>query len=158
MQHLVELHENKLVTTTDMVDQDNRTDQDKLAKLRQYAHIDLVSIDDGVVVTSSRRVAEMFGKNHWNVMRDIKTVILKLDGPHRGYSDVTRRLYRPTSYVDCFNRQQSSFSLNREGLTLLILGYTGQKAFDVKSLYLDAFFQAEGILRDTQKVAAKREH
>ena len=152
MQHLVELHENKLVTTTNM------TDQDKLAKLHQYAHIDLVSLDDGVVVTSSRRVAEMFGKQHWHVMRDIKAVILKLDGPHKGYSEVTRRLYRPTSYIDCFNRQQSSFSLNREGLTLLILGYTGQKAFDVKSLYLDAFFQAEGILRDTQKTLAKREH
>ena len=76
-------------------------------------------------ICTSLDVAETFGKEHKNVLRDIREL---------GCSAEFNRLnFEPISYTDSMNRQQEAVVMTRDGFTLLVMGYTGNLA-DRKSV------------------------
>ena len=95
------------------------------------------------VTTSSRTVAEVFVMDHKNVLRDID-VILKRRPDLRGLK------FEPTSVdVPMPNggvRQVRAYEMNRDGFTLLAMGFTGEEALDWKLSYMDAFNRMEAEL------------
>jgi len=87
------------------------------------------------VTTSSLKVAEVFGKQHAHVMRDIMTLetTREFDVSNFGW----------TTYRDTCNREQRMVELTRDGFTILVMGYTGKKAMEFKEKYIQAFNDME---------------
>ena len=100
----------------------------------------LVEISNGIPATTSLVIAEKFGKRHDHVVRDIRKLVTQLPGggvPNFGERD----------YIDERGKVQPSFSITRDGFTLLAMGFTGAKALQFKLDYIAAFNQMEKALQ-----------
>ena len=97
-------------------------------------------------------VAEFFEKEHKNVLRDIA----KITDPKSGLSTEFAQLnFEPTSYMDGWNRKQKAYAMTRDGFTMLVMGYTGQKAMKFKELYIKRFNEMEQFIKTL--VSARKE-
>lgn len=97
-------------------------------------------------------VAELFEKNHKEVLRDIR----KITDPLSGLSEEFRqRNFAPSSYRNQQNKKQPCYFLTRDGFTMLVMGYTGQKAMQFKELYIKRFNEMEKVIKSL--VAARQE-
>lgn len=106
-----------------------------------------VHMQEGHAVTTSRNVAEVFDKNHKDVLRDIRNVLES--NPDKEFG---QRNFAPTSYKDQWNRKQEEYALTRDGTMLLIMGYTGPKAMALKTAYIKRFNEMEQALRNGAQV------
>lgn len=89
-------------------------------------------------------VAELFEKNHKEVLRDIR----KITDPLSGLSEEFRqRNFVPSSYRNQQNKKQPCYYLTRDGFTMLVMGYTGQKAMQFKELYIKRFNEMESMIK-----------
>lgn len=102
--------------------------------------MNLVTIQNQQVVTSSLRVAESFEKEHRNVLRDIDS--LKKDVLN------FEQMFFETEIPDSYNRPRRAFLMNRDGFTLLAMGFTGKKALEFKLKYIEAFNRMEQQLKE----------
>ncbi len=95
------------------------------------------------IVTSSRNIARDFNKEHFNVIRDIEGILKNED---------TQQLFYETTYIHEQNKQEyREFLMNRDGFTLLVMGFTGKKAMNFKLKYIQAFNQMEQHLKELHK-------
>ena len=96
--------------------------------------------NEEVLVTTSRKVAEVFGKDHKNVLRDIDEL---------GCSDNFRKLnFELSEYrVDGNNKSYKEYIITRDGFVFLVMGYTGEKASKFKEDYIGAFNEMEAELK-----------
>ena len=101
---------------------------------------ELVIMHDKQAVTTSLKVAEIFEKRHDHIIRDISN--LSKDVPNFGEMFV--QSYEPDSY----GRNRKMFYMNRDGFTLLAMGFTGSKAMEFKLKYIDAFNKMEKQIID----------
>lgn len=96
----------------------------------------LVIMKNQQAVTSSLQVAETFGKSHQHVLRD-------LDNLKEGVQNWTDLFYED-AYTHPQNKQQYRvIYMNRDGFTLLAMGFTGKKALEFKLKYIEAFNSME---------------
>lgn len=110
----------------------------------KYA-INLIS-ENGQVVVSSREVAENFGKEHRNVMRDVENIISQ-----GVLKNEQTPMFFKTEYVHEQNGQTyPMYLMNRDGFTLLAMGFTGKEALEWKLKYIDAFNQMEQKLTNPE--------
>lgn len=93
----------------------------------------LVIMKDQQAVTTSLNVAETFERNH----RDVLAAIDDLkEGVAENYAD----LFWDDSYIHPQNKQSyRMIFMNRDGFTLLAMGFTGKKALEFKLQYINAF-------------------
>jgi Rha family phage regulatory protein len=99
----------------------------------------LVMLLDDKAMTTSLNVSEMFGKRHDHVIRDIRTLIAK-GVPNFGES----------SYINQQNREMPMFLMDRDGFSLLVMGFNGDKALAWKLKYIEAFNRMEAELMKRQ--------
>ena len=88
-------------------------------------------------VTTSLRVAEYFGKEHYNVIRDIKAVIAKCSESFNGSN------FELVDYVDPKGERRPMYLLTRDGFMIVAMSYTGEKAMQLKEAYIGAFNEME---------------
>ena len=89
-------------------------------------------------------VAECFEKDHKNVLRDIA----KITDPKSGLSKEFARLnFEPSSYANSQNKKQPCYMMTRDGFTMLVMGYTGQKAMKFKEIYIKRFNEMEEFIK-----------
>jgi len=101
----------------------------------------LVFKSNDQVVTSSRNIARDFGKEHKNVLRDIRGLLK---------NEPAKEMFFETTYIHEANNQEfTKYLMNRDGFTLLVMGFTGRKAMQFKMQYIQAFNQMEKELRKT---------
>ncbi len=100
---------------------------------------DLVIMKDQQAVTSSLQVAETFNKNH----RDILRAIDDLEKDVRNFA----QMFSITDLPDTYGRKRRAFYMNRDGFTLLAMGFTGKKALKFKMQYIEAFNNMENELK-----------
>lgn len=122
-----------------------------LPSIRSSKTVDAALIDvhmqDGRAVTTSRNIAEVFDKNHKNVLADIRNVIEA--NPDKGFTELN---FQPSSYTDPTGRKLPEYQLTRDGTMLLIMGYTGTKAMALKTAYIKRFNEMEQALRNGAQV------
>ena len=106
----------------------------------------------GVPMVSSRAVAEKFGKEHRNVLRDIENLI----GGLTKIGESGQLNFEQSSYKNEQNKTQPEYLMTRDGFTLLAMGFTGQKALKFKTAYIAAFNQMESFIKD--QAAARLEY
>lgn len=98
---------------------------------------DLVIMKEQQAVTTSLLIAEVFGKEHKNVLKDIEDLAAK--------NLATKDLFHESTYVNR-GKDYKQYYMNRDGFTLLAMGYTGKKALDFKLQYINAFNEMEKSL------------
>ncbi len=92
-----------------------------------------------MTVVSSLDVAETFGKDHKNILRDIRQLEC---------SDEFRRLnFEQSEYLNEQNHKQPMYYMTRDGFTILVMGYTGEKAMQFKEAYIKQFNAMEKTLQ-----------
>ena len=100
----------------------------------------VLSMQSGEPVASSRQIAENFEKRHDHVMRDIDAI--KKDIPNFG------EMFFETTAPDSYGREQRAYLMNRDGFTLLAMGFTGKAALEWKLKYIAAFNEMEKKLTE----------
>lgn len=100
---------------------------------------------EGRPVTSSRIVAEYFGKQHHHVVRDIRTLISQKPDLERNanFGECSETI----NLANGATRQVPFFWMDRKGFSLLAMGFTGAKALDFKCAFYDQFERMEEALR-----------
>lgn len=95
--------------------------------------------NEEILTTTSRDVAEVFGKEHNKVLRDIRELECS-----EGF-----RLsnFGQSSYTNAQGKEQPCYQMTRDGFTLLVMGYTGEKAMQFKEAYIKAFNEMEKELK-----------
>lgn len=101
----------------------------------------ILSTQNGEPVASSRQIADNFEKRHDHVMRDIDTI--KKDVPNFG------EMFFETETPDTYGRPQRTYLMNRDGFSLLVMGFTGKAALEWKLKYITAFNEMEKKLKES---------
>lgn len=106
---------------------------------------DLVFLgQDGRLVTTSLKVAEVFGKVHAKVMRDIE----KLDCSN----EFTIANFGKRTFKTEQGNEYPMYEITKDGFVFLVMGYTGKKAAEFKEAYIKKFNEMEAKLK-SQKPA-----
>lgn len=103
-------------------------------------------------VTSSLLVAEKFGKEHKHVLDSIRKLI-------EGCAEISADpMFEETTYVNEQNGQvYPMFLMNRDGFSLLVMGFNGKKAMQFKLDYINEFNKMEKMIRDSIKPKSQLE-
>lgn len=97
-------------------------------------------------------VAEFFEKQHFHVLRDI----VKITDTKSGLSEeFTKSNFEQTYYKDSTGRKLPCYAMTRDGFTMLVMGYTGQKAMHFKEMYIKRFNEMEQFIKTL--VSARKE-
>lgn len=112
----------------------------------------LVWDKDGQAVTSSRNVAAVFGKDHKNVIRDIRAIIDT--NPDKEFSRLNFEL---SDFTSSRGKVYQEYLLTRNGAMLLIMGYNGAKAMALKTAYIKRFSEMEQALAKLHSTQAAAE-
>lgn len=99
----------------------------------------LVEIRNNQVVVSSRQVAEKFGKFHKDVLENIRNILVAENSATKFYQETTHE-YRGQKFPE--------YLMNRDGFTLLAMGFTGKDALQWKMKYIAAFNEMERKLQN----------
>ena len=95
-----------------------------------------------IAVVTSLDVAETFDKNHYDVLRDINNINETLNNTTQFCG-----LFFEDTYKASNGKRNPMFYMNRDGFTLLVMGYTGEKAMKFKLAYIKQFNAMEKALR-----------
>ena len=95
------------------------------------------------VITTSLLVAETFEKEHRNVLKSIRKLM-------SATNVAVAQMFDETTYVNEQGKEQPMFVMNRDGFTLLAMGFSGEKALEFKVKYINAFNKMETELKSQQ--------
>nr|DAE26041.1 MAG TPA: KilAC domain protein [Siphoviridae sp. ctEkS11]DAV77152.1 MAG TPA: KilAC domain protein [Caudoviricetes sp.] len=97
--------------------------------------------ENGQIVTSSRDVAEKFNKNHKEVLRSISNISEKISTAQ------FCALFFLNEYKASNGKKNKEYLMNRDGFSLLCMGFTGEEALSWKLKYINAFNYMEERLK-----------
>ncbi|WP_165207233.1 Rha family transcriptional regulator [Weissella sagaensis] len=100
----------------------------------------LVELQNGVATTTSLQVANAFDKKHKNVLQDIDNLMAE--------NSAVKNMFTKTTYSTERGREYRQVIMNKNGFTLLVMGYTGKAATDFKVRYIRAFDEMEEALKN----------
>ena len=92
-------------------------------------------------VVSSLDIAETFEKEHRNVLADIRSIQKDIS------SAEFSALFNETTYKALNGKKNPAYLITRDGFTLLVMGYTGEKAMKFKLAYIKQFNAMEQTLQ-----------
>lgn len=105
----------------------------------------ILSVENNEAVVSSRQIAESFGKEHRNVMQSIKNLSAE-------NSAVTQMFYK-SEYTAGTGKKYPMYLMNRDGFSLLAMGFTGKEAVQWKLKYIAAFNAMEKQLTQPKQLS-----
>lgn len=98
----------------------------------------LVIMKERQAVTDSLKVAESFDKKHKHVLETARNLAAE--------NSATKKMFVESTYVNR-GKEYPMIYMNRDGFTLLAMGFTGKKALDFKLKYIQAFNEMEKRIR-----------
>lgn len=108
-----------------------------------------ITQNNGQLVVSSKEVSDNFGKEHRNVLRNIDDLI------HT--SNAAAGNFIRTTYRGGNGHMNPVYLMNRDGFTLLVMGFTGPGATEWKMKYIQAFNEMESRLKNAAALQAERQ-
>lgn len=113
----------------------------------------LVKVENNQIVTDSRSVAEHFGKEHAKVIRSIEGIISETP------KMASQKMFYETTYkVDGNSKSYKMYLMNRDGFSLLVMGFTGAKALNWKLKYIEAFNMMEKEITNKSALAIPKDY
>ena len=107
----------------------------------------IVCLREGKVFCNSMGVAIAFGKRHADVLRSAENLLKQAP-------ELAERNFALSEYVDVTGRKQPVYEMDRDGFSLLAMGFTGKEALHWKLQYIRAFNAMEAELRKPGKEIA----
>jgi phage regulatory protein, rha family len=102
---------------------------------------------EGKILASSREVAEKFGKRNPDVNRAVENLIVQ--------NCTVKNMFIKTSYTSRRGRNETEYLMDRDGFSLLVMGFTGAKALEWKLKYIKAFNEMEERLKADRSLSEK---
>ena len=96
--------------------------------------------ENGQILASSREVAEKFGKERKHVNETIKKLMVE--------NSTVKDMFILTQYKSSRGRMENEYLMNRDGFSLIAMGFTGKKALEWKLKYINAFNSMEEKLKN----------
>jgi Rha family phage regulatory protein len=109
----------------------------------------LVFVEKNQAVTTSIIVAEVFGKGHDKVLRDIREMECSYEFRLANFGEST--------YVNSQNKEMPMYHMNQKGFTLLAMGYTGKEAMKFKEAYINEFERMETELKKPRALSEREQ-
>lgn len=97
---------------------------------------------DTAIYTTSLDIAKVFEKRHDNIIAQIRAL------PQDDFNALN---FKAVTYKDAKGEIRPAYNLTRDGFSLLIMGFTGIKAYQWKIAFIQAFNQMENALRKQSK-------
>lgn len=94
----------------------------------------ILSTQNGEPVASSRQIAESFGKEHKHVLAAVRQILVAENSATKFFHETTFE-YRGQKFPE--------YLMNRDGFSLLVMGFTGKAALEWKLKYIAAFNEME---------------
>jgi len=105
---------------------------------------DLVKVEkNGEPMTTSLKVAEVFGKQHKDVLKAIKSLQVPDTWHKRNFALTFQDVPGPNNST----RQEPYYEMTRKGFTILAMGFTGEKAMQFKLDYIEEFDRMECTIK-----------
>lgn len=95
-------------------------------------------VGDDMPTVSSNYIAEVFDKYHHNVLRLISNL------PQDEFFSAN---FQESFYINKQNKLQPCYNLTRDGFSLLVMGFTGEKAYRWKIEFIKAFNKMEAMIK-----------
>lgn len=102
-----------------------------------------------VLATTSINIAEVFGKLHKNILRDIEN--LKQDLPENFHKLNFELMQNEVKIGNGSTRKDPMYLLTRDAFTLLVMGFTGKKALQFKLAYIAEFNRMQTLLSEKKE-------
>ena len=108
---------------------------------------------NGQVLTNSLLIAEKFEKRHSYVLEAIQNLLVRKEKSLQTDNQQLAKMFALVEYDVPLNngtgavRKAPMYVMNRDGFTLLAMGFTGEKALKFKLEYINAFNQMEETLK-----------
>lgn len=116
--------------------------------------LSLVAVENEHAVTTSLRVAEVFGKQHKDVLRAVKSLDCSEDFHKRNFALMQKSI----KIGNGAERKSPMYYITRDGFMFLVMGFTGKTAAKWKEAYIKAFNEMEAKIRAEQMAKAIEEH
>jgi anti-repressor protein len=98
--------------------------------------------EKGTPVTDSLKVSQVFGKQHKNVLQQIRNILGSAE------NSAHQNWFYESTFSDVQGKQRPMFVMNRDGFSLLAMGLTGAKAMQFKVGFIEQFNQMERIVQE----------
>ena len=99
---------------------------------------------NGKALTNSLLVAQKFGKKHKHVLEAIRNIMTTAE------NSSVLSMFDKSSYLNEQNKSQPMYIMNRDGFSMLAMGFTGKQAMKFKVDFISAFNQMEESLKATR--------
>lgn len=119
----------------------------------QIDYQSLITADSGQPMTTSYAVAQTFNKRHSDVLRDIRTLLKQCDADFR---ERNFALTVENKQLGNVKRKATGYAMTKNGFLLLVMGYSGAVAVQIKIAYINAFDWMADQLGLSGFVMAKR--
>lgn len=93
---------------------------------------------------SSREVAEMVGKDHSKLLRDIRTYIDQLNQSKIGFVD----FFKDSTYTDGKGEERPCYLVTKKGCEFIAHKLTGVKGAEFTAKYIERFHQMEETIQN----------
>lgn len=93
---------------------------------------------------SSIEVAEMVGKGHKELLRDIRRYVSQLAESKIALGD----FFTESTYKDANNQSRPCFNVTKKGCEFIAHKLTGQKGTEFTARYINRFHEMENVIRD----------
>lgn len=100
-------------------------------------------------MTNSLLVAEKFGKNHRDVLESIRAILMTAE------NSALLSMFVESTYYSSQNKELPMYAMNRDGFTLLVMGFTGKEALNFKLEFMSAFSKMETMLKSDDYILAR---
>lgn len=109
---------------------------------------DLVFIHNNQSVTTSRKVAEVFQRNHKDVLESIREIL-------KAENSALKYFFETTYKVEGNNKSYPEYLMNFDGFSILVMGFTGKKAIRFRVKFVEEFRRMSNEL---QRIKLNREN
>lgn len=118
--------------------------QDAIAHLNPQ---DVLTVSSDQIRTTSFKVAEVFGRQHRDLVRKIKSL------------ECSEQFLTANFYAVKYNHRGNdydAYEMTKDGFMFLVMGFTGKKAAAIKEAYINAFnWMAEQLQKQQSQQAGR---
>lgn len=104
-------------------------------QISEFNSNNVVTQVNNQLMTTSKLVADTFGKLHKNIIRKIESLECS--------AEFNQLNFEPVEYKDQKGEVRKSYNITKDGFLFLVMGFSGKKASRIKEAYINAFNDME---------------
>ena len=116
-------------------------------------NLNLVKVENinGILVTTSNRVAEELGVNHKDLLEKIDGYVSKFNR-----AELSAQFYIPHNYIASNGKSNRNYLITKKGVAQLVGGYSAavERAFELNVAYINEFERMENYIKGSFQLPA----